>query len=88
MVLPPPQAKVGSRSECVEVSSRVPQSEAQIAQLKEALRQRQQIGVATSLRAQRFTVTPERAWTLLADEADDENGGVANSKLRIVKDQP
>ena len=88
MVLPPPQAKVGSRSECVEVSSRVAHSEAQIAQLKEALRQRQQIGVATSLRAQRFTVIPERACTLPADEADDENSGVAKSKFRIVKDQP
>ena len=88
MVLQPPQARVCSGSESLEVSSRVAQLEAEIAQLKEALRQRQQIGVATSLRAQRFTVTPERACTLPADEADDENSGVANSKLRIVKDQP
>ena len=86
MVLPP-QAKVGSRSECVEVSSRVAQSEAQIAQPKEALRQRQQIGVSTSLRAQRFTVTSERACTLPADDADYENSDAANPKLRIVKDQ-
>ncbi|HET9779543.1 MAG TPA: hypothetical protein VFP81_09700 [Propionibacteriaceae bacterium] len=56
--------------------------EAEIAQLKEAL-----IGVATGLLAQRFTITRERAWTLAADNADDENSGVANSRLRIVKDQ-
>jgi len=50
--------------------------------------QRQQIGVATGLLAQRFAITPQRAWTVAADNVDDENGGVANSKLRIVKDQP
>ena len=88
MVLPPPQAKVGSRSACLEASARVAQLEAQIAQLKEALRQRQQIGVATSLRAQRFTVTPERACTLPAYDADHENSGVAHTKLRIVRDKP
>ena len=87
MALQPPQARVCACSESLEASSRVAQLEAQITQLKE-LRQRHQIGVATSLRAQRFTVTPERACTLPADEADDENSGVANSKLRIVKDQP
>jgi hypothetical protein len=48
------------------------------------LRQRQQIAVATGLLAKRFTISPERAWTL----AFDENSGVANSRLRIVKDQP
>jgi hypothetical protein len=86
MVLEPPQARVCARSESLEASSHVAQ--AQIAQLKEALRQRHQIGVATSLRAQGFTVTPERACTLPAYDADEENSGVANSKLRIVKDQP
>ena len=64
------------------------QLEAETAHLKEALRQRQQIGVATGLLAQRFAITPQRAWTVAADNVDDENGGVANSKLRIVKDQP
>ena len=64
------------------------QLEAETAHLTEALRQRQQIGVATGLLAQRFAITPQRAWTVAADNVDDENGGVANSKLRIVKDQP
>ena len=36
MVLQPPQARVCSRSESLEASSRVAQLEAQIAQLKEA----------------------------------------------------
>ena len=44
--------------------------------------------MATGLLAQRFAITPQRAWTVAADNVDDENGGVANSKLRIVKDQP
>jgi hypothetical protein len=60
---------------------------AEIAQLKEALRQRQQIGVATGRLAQRFAITPERAWTVAADKADDENSGVGHAKLRMVKDQ-
>jgi hypothetical protein len=51
-------------------------------------RQRQQIGVATGLLAQRFAISPERAWTLAADNADDENSGVAGSKLSILKDKP
>ena len=38
-------------SQSLEASSRVAQLEAEIAQLKEALRQRQQIGVATGLLA-------------------------------------
>jgi AmiR/NasT family two-component response regulator len=66
----------------------VAQLEAEIAQLKEALSQRQRIGVATGLLARRFAITPERAWTLVVDDADDKNSGVANSRLRIVKDQP
>ena len=88
MVLQPLQARVGSGSQSLEASSRVPQLEAEIAQLKEAPRQRQQIGVATGLLARRFAVNPERAWTPGADEADDKNGGVASSRLRIVKDGP
>ena len=39
--------------------------EAEIAQLKDALARRQQIGVATGLLAQRFAISPERAWSLL-----------------------
>ena len=44
--------------------------------------------MTTGLLAQRFAITPQRAWTVAADNVDDENGGVAYSKLRIVKDQP
>ena len=41
------------------------QLEAEIAQLKDALARRQQIGLATGLVAQRFAHHPERAWSLL-----------------------
>ena len=41
------------------------QLEAEIAQHKDALARRQQIGVATGLLAQRFAHHPERAWSLL-----------------------
>jgi hypothetical protein len=53
MVSPPP-TEVGLVFESLEVSSRVAQQEAEIAQLKDALARRQQIGVAT----QRFAITP------------------------------
>jgi hypothetical protein len=43
----------------------VAQLEAEVAQLKDALARRQQIGVATGLLAQRFAISPERAWSLL-----------------------
>jgi hypothetical protein len=46
----------------------MPQLEAEIAQLNEALRQRQQIGVATDLLAQRFTISSERGWTVAAEK--------------------
>jgi len=57
--------EVESAFEMLEADSRVPQLEAEIAQLKDALVKRQQIGVATGLLAQRFAITPERAWSLL-----------------------
>jgi hypothetical protein len=44
--------------------------------------------VTTGLLVRRFAITPEPAWTLVVDNADNDNSGVANSKLRIVKDQP
>ena len=47
------------------LDSRVAQLEAEVAQLKDALARRQQIGVATGLLAQRFAISPERAWSLL-----------------------
>jgi AmiR/NasT family two-component response regulator len=88
MVLQQPQSRVCSGSQSLDASPRVALLVAEIAQLKEAPRQRQQIGVATGLLAQRFAISPEGAWTLAADNADDENSGVASSELSIVKDKP
>jgi hypothetical protein len=34
-----------------------------------------------------LAITPERGW-MVAVDADEENSGVAESKLRIVEDQP
>jgi hypothetical protein len=48
-----------------ENSSRVAELEAEIAQLRDALARRQQIGVAIGLLAQRFGISPERAWSLM-----------------------
>ena len=83
MIFQQPQAMVCSGSPSREASSPVAQLKAEIAQLKEALRQR--IGGAPSLAGQCFPITHERAWTLAADNADNENGGVANSELRISR---
>jgi hypothetical protein len=82
------QPTVCSGSRSLAASSHVAQMKAEIAQLNEALRQRQQIGVGTGLLAPRFAITSERASTLTADNADDENTGVANPRLRVVKDKP
>jgi hypothetical protein len=43
----------------------VAELEAEIEQLKDALARRQQIGVATGLLAQRFAISPDRAWSLM-----------------------
>jgi AmiR/NasT family two-component response regulator len=80
MVLQPPQARVCSRPQNREASSRATHLEAEIAQLKEALRQRQWIRLATGLVAQRSAIT--------ADNADHEASCLSNSRLRIVQDQP
>jgi hypothetical protein len=48
-----------------DTSSRVAELEAEVAQLKDALATRQQIGVATGMLAQRFAITPDRAWSLM-----------------------
>ena len=53
MVLQAPRATVCLSSQSLETSSCVSQLEADIPQLKEALRQRKQIGVATGLLARR-----------------------------------
>jgi len=65
MISQQPSTEVGSVLDILEGSSRVARLEAEIAQLKDALVRRQQIGVATGLLAQRFGVTPDRAWSLL-----------------------
>jgi hypothetical protein len=85
MVVQPPQTRVCLSCQSLEASSRTAQLEVEIAQLNEALRQRQQIGLATGLLA-RFAIILERGWTVAGDKAD-ENSCAANSKLGIVKDQ-
>ncbi len=65
MVSQPSPTEVGLVFESLEASARVAQLEAEIAQLKDVLARRQQIGVATGLLAQRFAHHPERAWSLL-----------------------
>jgi hypothetical protein len=47
----------------------VAQLEAELAQLMDALRHRQVLGVATGLAAQRFVIIPEWDSTLAADNA-------------------
>jgi ANTAR domain len=65
MVPQPPHTEVGLVAECQVTSSRVAELEAEIAQLRDALARRQQIGVATGLLAQRFGISPDRAWSLI-----------------------
>jgi hypothetical protein len=86
MVVQPPQTRVCLSCQSLEASSRTAQLEVDIAQLNEALRQRQQIGLATGLLAHRFAIILERGWTVAGDKVD-ENSCAANSKLGIVKDQ-
>jgi len=86
MVVQPPQTRVCLSCHSPEASSRTAQLEVEIAPLNEALRQRQQIGLATGLLAHRFAIIAERGWPVARDKAD-ENSGAANSKLGIIKDQ-
>jgi hypothetical protein len=65
MVSQPPPTELASVFERLEAGTRIAELEAEIAQLKEALAGRQQIGVATGLLAQRFSISPDRAWSLL-----------------------
>lgn len=44
---------------------RIAALELEVAQLREALQSRQQIGVATGILAQRFGCSPDRAWSVL-----------------------
>ena len=65
MVSQSPHTEVGLISGCADTNSRVAELESEIAQLKDALARRQQIGVATGLLAQRFAISPDRAWSLM-----------------------
>ena len=65
MVSPPQHTEAGLVVATPDLDSRVAQLEAEVAQLRDALTRRQQIGVATGLLAQRFAISPERAWSLL-----------------------
>jgi hypothetical protein len=65
MVSQPPPTEVSSILDVLEASDRVAELEIEVAQLKEALERRRQIGVATGLLAQRFAISPDRAWSLL-----------------------
>jgi hypothetical protein len=79
------QARVRSGSQRLEANFCLAQSEAEIAQLEQALTQRWQSRMAPGLLGQRFPFTRKCATTLAADNADDENGGVANAELRISR---
>jgi ANTAR domain len=65
MVSQSPQTEAGLISGSADTNSRVAELESEIAQLKDALARRQQIGVATGLLAQRFAISPDRAWSLM-----------------------
>lgn len=65
MVSQSPHTVAGLISGSADTNSRVAELESEIAQLKDALARRQQIGVATGLLAQRFAISPDRAWSLM-----------------------
>jgi hypothetical protein len=65
MVSHSPHTVAGVVARSPDISSRVAELEAEIAQLRDALARRQQIGVATGLLAQRFAISPDRAWSLM-----------------------
>ena len=84
MVVQPPQTRVCLSCQCPEASSRTEQLRVEIARLNAALRQRQQIGLATGMLAHRFAIIPKRGWTA-AEYKADENSGAARSKLGSSK---
>lgn len=59
--------------------TRILELEREVAQLREALAQRQQYGVVTGLLAARFGLTPEHAWRLLVRLSQH-----SNLKMRVV----
>jgi hypothetical protein len=87
MVLQLSQVRVCSAFQSLETSARGSPLESDIAKLNEAPGYRQQIGLTTDLLAHRLAITSERGW-MVAVNADTKNIGVAESKLRIVEDQP
>jgi hypothetical protein len=68
-----------------EASARVAELEAEIAQLKEALARRQLIGVATGLLAQRFSISPDRAWSLLVRLSQNGHVKVRDIAEALIK---
>ena len=79
MVLHPPHVEADWVAERPDLDLRVAELEAEIAQLKDALTRRQQIGVATGLLAQRFAINPERAWSLLVRLSQN-----SHVKVRVI----
>jgi hypothetical protein len=85
MVVQPPQTWVCLSCESPEASFRTAQLEVEIAQLNEALRQRQRVGLTTDLLAHRFAIISQRSCTVAGHKVD-ESRGAANSQLKIIKD--
>jgi len=85
MVSQPPPTEVGFILERLEASNRVAELEAEVAQLKDALARRQQIGVATGLLAQRFSISPDRAWSLLVRLSQNGHVKVRDIAEALIK---
>src|SRR5215212_10253495 len=85
MVPQPPHAEAGLVARSPDTSSRVAQLEAEIAQLRDALARRQQIGVATGLLAQRFSISPDRAWSLLVRLSQNGHVKVRDIAEALIK---
>src|SRR5215217_8046786 len=85
MVPQPPHAEAGLVARSPDTSSRVAQLEAEIAQLRDALARRQQIGVATGLLAQRFAISPDRAWSLLVRLSQNGHVKVREIAQALIK---
>jgi hypothetical protein len=83
MVSQPPRTTAGSVAGS-DTSSRVDELEAEIAQLRDALARRQQIGVATGLLAQRFGISPDRAWSLMVRLSQNGNVKVREIAQAVV----
>jgi hypothetical protein len=84
MVSQPPHTADGSVAEAPDISSRVAELEAEIAQLRDALARRQQIGVATGLLAQRFGISPDRAWSLMVRLSQNAHVKVREIALAVI----